>query len=265
MDNGFILLSRSILDSDVFASQKLLKIWVWCLCKANFKDKFTPFKKGKGETIIKVKRGSFIFGRHKAEEELFIDGSTIYKSILKLQDMKMIKIDSSSQYSVITICKYDEYQQSDNYKVTAKEQVSSNQVATKEQLSNTTKNDNNYNNYNNNINIDYTKLLEYFNSVTNKKVKVVNTKVKGQINARLREGYTKEDIARAIKNCSEDKYHIENDLKYLTLEFITRADKLERYSSDVVKNDIATLKKSSEFQSEKEYKEYMKQNGYTIH
>jgi hypothetical protein len=29
--------------------------------------------------------------------------------------------------------------------------------------------------------------------------------------------------------------------------------------------DINTLKKSSEFQSEKEYKEYMKQNGYTIH
>ena len=85
MDNGFILVLRNILDSDVFASQKLLKIWLWCLCKANFKDKSVPLKVGKGETIVRVKRGSFIFGRNKAEEELFIDGSTIYKSIQKLK------------------------------------------------------------------------------------------------------------------------------------------------------------------------------------
>ena len=79
MDKGFILLSRNILESEVFASQKLLKIWVWCLCKSNFKDRSVPLKVGKGETVVNVKRGSFIFGRHKAEEELFIDGSTIYK------------------------------------------------------------------------------------------------------------------------------------------------------------------------------------------
>ena len=97
MDSGYILLSRGVLDSDVFASQKLLKIWVWCLCKANFKDRFVPLKIGKGETVVSVKRGSFIFGRHKAEEELFIDGSTIYKSIKKLEKMDMIKIESNNQ------------------------------------------------------------------------------------------------------------------------------------------------------------------------
>ena len=71
---GWIRLHRDILDSDVFASQKMLKIWVWCLCKANFKDRIIPLKIGRGETLVKVKRGQFIFGRFKAEEELFIDG-----------------------------------------------------------------------------------------------------------------------------------------------------------------------------------------------
>jgi hypothetical protein len=146
MDNGFILLSRGILDSDVFASQKLLKIWIWCLCKANFKDKTVPLKFGKGEQIIKVKRGSFIFGRNKAEEELFIDGSTIYKSMQKLKQMEMIEIESNNQYSIVTICKYNDYQDAKEYKVTSKEQVKDNQVTSKEQVSNTT---NNYNNYNN--------------------------------------------------------------------------------------------------------------------
>jgi len=138
MDKGYILLSRGLLDSDVFASQKLLKIWVWCLCKANFKDRSVPLKVGRGETVIKVKRGSFLFGRFKAEDELFIDGSTIYKSIKKLENMDMIKISSNNQYSVITICKYDTYQDNQTYKVTTKEQPSNNKVTTKEQPSNTT-------------------------------------------------------------------------------------------------------------------------------
>lgn len=145
MENGFILLSRNILDSDVFASQKLLKIWIWCLCKANFKDKSVPLKVGKGETIVRVKRGSFIFGRNKAEDELFIDGSTIYKSMQKLKELSMIEIESNNQYSIATISNYDAYQDSKSYKVTSKEQPSNNQVTSKEQPSNTT---NNYNNVN---------------------------------------------------------------------------------------------------------------------
>lgn len=138
MDSGYILLSRGVLDSDVFASQKLLKIWVWCLCKANFKDRAVPLKIGKGETVVRVKRGSFVFGRHKAEEELFIDGSTIYKSIKKLEQMEMIKIKSNNQYSIITICKYNTYQDANGYKVASKEQPSNNEVTTKSQPSNTT-------------------------------------------------------------------------------------------------------------------------------
>ena len=128
MDKGFILLSRNIIESEVFASQKLLKIWVWCLCKSNFKDRSVPLKIGRGETIVKVSRGSFIFGRHKAEEELFIDGSTIYKAIKQLEKLEMISIVSNNQYSIVTVNKYNEYQNSESYKVATKEQPSNNQV-----------------------------------------------------------------------------------------------------------------------------------------
>ena len=161
MDKGYILLSRNLLDSDVFASQKLLKIWIWCLCKANFKDRSIPLKIGKGEIIVKVDRGSFIFGRHKAEEELFIDGSTIYKSINKLKEMGMINIESNNQYSIVTINKYDAYQDNDNYKVTTKEQPKNNQRTAKEQPKNTTNTLTNVNNDNNdNINIRKLKFYE---------------------------------------------------------------------------------------------------------
>lgn len=145
MDEGFIFLSRSLLDSEVFASQKMLKIWIWCLCKANFKSKTVPIKTGRGETSVKIKRGQFIFGRFKAEDELCIDGSTIYKIMKKLEQIGNISIKSNSHYSVISICNYETYQDINNYKVTTNKQPSNNQVTGNKQPSNTTNNDNNVN------------------------------------------------------------------------------------------------------------------------
>jgi len=77
--------------------------------------------------------------------------------------------------------------------------------------------------------IDYNKLIDFFNSVTGKNSRTVSKKVKGQINARLSEGYTKDDIAKALENVVKDDYHKETNLKYVTLEFITRSDKLDKY------------------------------------
>jgi len=141
MNNTYILLSRSLLNSEVFASQKLLKIWIWCLLKANYKDNFVPLKVGKGERTIEVKRGQFLFGRFKAEEELFIDGSTIYKAIKKLAEIGNISIQSNNQCSVITISNYDTYQDPKQYKVATKEQPKDSQVTAEGQPSNTTKED----------------------------------------------------------------------------------------------------------------------------
>lgn len=84
------------------------------------------------------------------------------------------------------------------------------------------------NNLNNKTNIDFDALLVFFNKVTSKKIKVVNAKAKTQLNARIKDGYTKQDIAKAIINCFNDKYHKENP-HFLTLEFISRPDKFEKY------------------------------------
>jgi uncharacterized phage protein (TIGR02220 family) len=79
--------------------------------------------------------------------------------------------------------------------------------------------------------INWSILLDFFNQVTGKKCKVVPDKAKKQFNARLKENFTKEDIANAIQNAYNDKYHKETNHQYLTLEFISRADKLERFST----------------------------------
>lgn len=138
---NWLKLSRSITDSQVFAHPIALKIWIWCLCKASHKQRHIQLKVGKGDRIVTIEAGQFIFGRHKAEEALSIDGSTIYKWLQKFEsaDFSMILIESNNQYSIITICNWEEYQHDYNKKeqpsnnlVTTEEQLSSNQVTTEE-------------------------------------------------------------------------------------------------------------------------------------
>ena len=83
------------------------------------------------------------------------------------------------------------------------------------------------------LSIDHDALLKAFNDLTGKKIKIVSDKAKRQLKARLKDGYSKSDIWNAIENCFKDKYHQENP-RFLTLEFISRADKMEKYSNDVI-------------------------------
>ena len=74
----------------------------------------------------------------------------------------------------------------------------------------------------------YIDFLSDFNSITKRKFRVLDDKTKRQLKARLKEGFTIDEIKTAITNCKADEYHIEFP-KYLTPEFITRAEKLQKY------------------------------------
>lgn len=83
--------------------------------------------------------------------------------------------------------------------------------------------------------VDWDALLLAFNNLTKRNFKLIPEKAKRQILARLKEGYDKSDLWNAIENCYNDEYHKETNHKYLTLEFISRPDKMEKYSVDVFK------------------------------
>jgi hypothetical protein len=146
---GSIYINRKILDSEVFASEKKLKVWIWLLLKAAYKERFFPIVIGRGESIIKIQRGQLIFGRFKAEETLNIDGSTIYKILQWFAKEEMIIIESNSHYTLITITNYDTYQSLPTTKVTADEQPCNSQVTADEQPCNTYKKVNKVNKVNN--------------------------------------------------------------------------------------------------------------------
>jgi uncharacterized phage protein (TIGR02220 family) len=87
---------------------------------------------------------------------------------------------------------------------------------------------------NNNLSVDYVALLKFFNDVTSRNFRVVSGRAKNQIKDRIKEGYTKQDFANAIQNCFNDEYH-QKHRHYLTLEFISRSDKMEKYATDALK------------------------------
>lgn len=111
---SYIKLNRSLLESHSFANPNHLKIWIWMLLKANFKNAFVPINIGRGFITVEVKRGQLIFGRFKAEEELNINGTMVYRVIQLFEELGQIKVEKNSHFSLITICKYDSYQGQSN-------------------------------------------------------------------------------------------------------------------------------------------------------
>lgn len=81
--------------------------------------------------------------------------------------------------------------------------------------------------------IDFSKLIDFINKKTNRNFKTVGDAVKRKYNARLKDGYTKEDILNAVHNAVNNQYHKDNGFQYLTPEFFSRADTLEKYSSKI--------------------------------
>ena len=78
--------------------------------------------------------------------------------------------------------------------------------------------------------INFEKLLYYINLSFDRQFRTINNKVKQSFKARLKEGYTNEDIKNCIDNIKNNKYHIENGYQYCTPEYISRPVTLDKFS-----------------------------------
>ncbi len=99
---GYIKLHRKILDNGVFEDAELLKVFVWCILKANTTSNMVYGRK--------VDIGQFITGRITASEELKIRPSTIYKRLQKLKRQGYIDLSSTTKNTLITVVNYKAYQ-----------------------------------------------------------------------------------------------------------------------------------------------------------
>ena len=78
---------------------------------------------------------------------------------------------------------------------------------------------------------DFKKFIADFNQIKKSKYKATKP-VQTSFNARIREGYTAEQMLQVLKNAMLMRNHIESSFRYLTPEFCTRSSKLEMYTNN---------------------------------
>lgn len=116
---GYIKLFRKLLDWEWYDDINTKCLFIHCLLKANLDD-----KNWKG---VVIKKGSFLTGRQKLAQELNLTEMQIRTALKKLKSTNEITIKTTSEYSIITINNWDEYQQNnqqnnrqDNQQITSR-------------------------------------------------------------------------------------------------------------------------------------------------
>lgn len=204
-------------------------------------------------SMIFLKRGQTIFGRNRWAKILGMNTRSslkVFRKLVKLEKVyKLVNNQKSRNCTIVTILNYDKvtsFEQSN-------EQTVNNQRTINEQTVNTYKSNNTSKNVKNVNNIytppspkevlqfsekeilSYRNFIKFFNELTGKKFWDTNPELRRKYLARVREGYKREHFEKAIKAILEDKYHKEQNYKYLTPEFVLRSTKLELYLNSETK------------------------------
>ena len=148
--SGWIKMHRKFLEWEWFNKSEAVHLFLYMLLKANHKS-------GKWQGID-IERGQFISSLGNISNATGISLQTIRTILKKLEKTNEIELKSTSQYTLVTICKYECYQ--DEIEPTNKP-ITSNQQTTNKQLT-TNKNEKNEKNERSIfIEPTYNEILEY--------------------------------------------------------------------------------------------------------
>jgi len=220
---GWIKISRDISNHWIWKDDTKLKWWLDMLITVNFKDSKTLM----GNQLIECKRGQSTMSLQHWATRWKVDKNKVRNFFVLLEKDGMILHENLSKTTRITICNYDTYQSKEN---DTKTQSKRNRNAIETQSYPIEEGKEGFEE-NKEGKTNYDRVFNSFKQITSKKIKVFGDKEKAQLSARLKDGFTYEDIELGIKNCYNDSYHKETNHKYLTLEFILRQDKLSKFST----------------------------------
>ncbi len=123
--SGWIKIHRKFLDWQWFEKSEAVHLFLYLLLKANHKD-----SQWQG---IDIKRGQFVSSLGKISAETGISIQTIRTLLNKFEKTNEIIVKSTNKNSLITICKYDCYQDENeetNKQLTNKQQTTNKQLTT---------------------------------------------------------------------------------------------------------------------------------------
>ena len=123
--SGWIKIHRKFLDWEWFNKSEAVHLFLFMLIKANHKS-------GKWQGID-IERGQFISSLGNISNATGISVQTIRTILKKLEKTNEIELKSTSQYTIVTICKYECYQdenETTNKPITNNQQTPNKQLTT---------------------------------------------------------------------------------------------------------------------------------------
>jgi len=123
--SGWIKIHRKFLDWEWFNKSEAVHLFLYMLLKANHKD-----NKWQGNDI---KRGQFISSLNNISSATGITIQQIRTILKKLEKTNEIVVKSTSQFTIVTICKYECYQDENedtNKRITNNQQTTNKQSTT---------------------------------------------------------------------------------------------------------------------------------------
>lgn len=135
---GYIRLYRSFIKWEWFDVPNMVTVFIYCLLKANHKD-----KDWRGITI---KRGQFITSYETISKDTRLSVRSIRTCIKKLILTQELTKQSTNRFTILTICKYDAYQDLKSSSDKPPDSLATNKRQTNDKQVTTTNNDNNDNN-----------------------------------------------------------------------------------------------------------------------
>lgn len=103
IDNTWIKTFRSLISWEWFTKPETLQLFIYCLLRANYED--TSWQG------ISIKKGSFVTSFDTLSIETKQTIQQLRTNLSRLKRTKEISTKSTNKYTIITICKYEDYQE----------------------------------------------------------------------------------------------------------------------------------------------------------
>ncbi len=132
ISDGYVLLSRKLLDNPIFKDREALQLFLYGLLRANHKPNRIIFNRQE----MALDRGQFITGIYELSRATGQTPKQIRTRLALLENTGIWARRRASKFSIITICNYDYYQTPENYKGQAKGQGEGKQRATDNNVNN---------------------------------------------------------------------------------------------------------------------------------
>jgi uncharacterized phage protein (TIGR02220 family) len=193
---GWIKLHRSLIEWEWYQNANMMRMFVHLLLNANHKP-----AKWQG---IQIERGQFLTSRDHLAKDLKLSVMQVRTALGHLEETQEVSIETTSRYTLITLCKYGSYQcgedegnQVNNQQVTS-DQPTDNQQVTTNKKDKKKKNENNEKKTTLSGKPDAMEILNYLNFKAGKSFRPVEAHIK-MIAARLKEaGVTVEGVRQMI-------------------------------------------------------------------